>query len=204
MRVRVFGTDAAGAEIALYRLLFAVATEPATAQVMIDPRQLTSLPGTTGGELSIAVSLQEPVDTTVVLSAANLPPDADITPLVFQITADTAPPSGPLDIDGDGLVTETDIILALRWLAAGRPAVPDNALLINLGLTDLADDSYMNLISLFGAVAHRSDIDDNGVSNHVDMRIILRWLSGLRGSALSDLQVNRVKLQLLLEQPESQ
>ena len=102
----------------------------------------------------------------------------------------------PAEFTGDETVTKDDLLLALRTVGAcSEPADREDciatklsALVANLGLGAL--DARMVAISeallalTSPATRNAYDFDRSGVVDEVDFRVLLRYLAGLRGTAL--------------------
>ena len=148
----------------------------------------------------VSVMIQPASDTTITLRAVGLLAVEIVSmPLEFQVIADTGPAFEPLNLNADTAVSEQDVIIVLRWLQSNRPAQMEEIMTTNLGLTSssITAGGFSNLQLLFGEQENRSDINDDGIADSLDVRIMLRYLSGLRGDALRE-TVNMTKLGLIL------
>ena len=107
-------------------------------------------------------------------------------------------PSDLLNVDGLESLTAQDLVLTLRWLSQSRPDTGEN-LVANLPIsTDtVTAAALVNLQNLLDDLQSTSDINEDGVSDAFDLRILLRYLSGLRGDALgADVNLSRLRQQL--------
>ena len=116
-----------------------------------------------------------------------------------NVTIFRAVPSELLNVDGLESLTAQDLVLSLRWLSQIRPDTGEN-LVANLPIsTDtVTAAALVNLQSLLDELQSFSDINEDGVSDALDLRILLRYLSGLRGDSLlgSNVNLSRLRQQL--------
>ena len=110
----------------------------------------------------------------------------------------------PLNVDAETGVTELDLIVALRWLVDQQENT--ESLVVNLTIpgTDIAADGLENLQQLFTQDIDRIDVNGDGRADQLDLRILLRYLSGLRGAQLTEQETSSDLegiIQLLLGTP---
>ena len=134
--------------------------------------------------------------TTVRFSVAEFQAPADLTveisPETLELDYPTAAPE--TDITGNGDFDVRDALLILRFMsqpAALLPAVDEAATRERLGR--LLPPEVLDL---------RLDLDGNGRVNAMDLRLLLRYLAGLRGSAIAE-SMRADRLQALLLPPDS-
>ena len=124
----------------------------------------------------VLVILGDSGETTLSFSVSGLPPNVavNLNPKTLRVTRLASP---ELDVNEDGRVGTEDVILLLRFMAGGR-----NELLQRT----VAAEAQTRLESLMPpeVVDLRLDFDNNGEVNASDVRILMRYLAGLRGPAL--------------------
>ena len=133
-------------------------------------------------------------------------PGAEVTAndLVVPALPDTRPPLPSLNVDREDLnITELDLIVALRWLADQESSTA--SLTVNLTVTtaNITATGRANLQQIFTNPKNltRVDVNEAGRVDQLDLRILLRYLSGLRGTELAEQEVSEEIIELLLEQP---
>ena len=127
----------------------------------------------------VLVILDTSAETTLHFSVSDLPPGVVLAsfPTVLRVTRPETPPA--LDIIADARVDAEDLVLLLRFLSAG----PDS-----LSPRMDAAEVQARLDSLLSAdvVDLRLDLDGDNTVDTIDLRIILRYLAGLRDAALGE------------------
>ena len=124
--------------------------------------------------------------------------------LVVLALPDTRPPLPSLNVDREDLnITELDLIVALRWLADQESSTA--SLTVNLTVTtaNITATGLDNLQRLFteSETLDRVDVNGDGRVDQLDLRILLRYLSGLRGTELAEQEISEEIIELLLGQP---
>ena len=137
-------------------------------------------------------------NTTLTVGVTGLPEGASGNQLLLRIQADTTL-TPTIDLTGDDRVTETDIIVALNWLNAGKPDMLSDDLFINLPITaaQITTAGFTNLQILFMVqrAGENADVNIDGRGDQTDLILILRYLSGLRGPFLGNTaMMNRILL----------
>ena len=137
-------------------------------------------------------------NTTLTVEVTGLPEGASGNQLLLRIQADTTL-TPTIDLTGDDQVTETDIIVALNWLNAGKPDMLSDDLFINLPITaaQITTAGFTNLQILFTVqrAGENADVNIDGRGDQTDLILILRYLSGLRGPFLGNTaMMNRILL----------
>ena len=126
--------------------------------------------------------------------------------LVVRALPNPNPPLPSLNIDSeDPNITELDLIVALRWLADPQSSTATLAVNLTVTTDNITTTGIANLQRLFTESVNltRVDVNVDGRVDQLDLRILLRYLSGLRGSELAEQEVSEEIIQLLLglEQP---
>ena len=154
--------------------------------------------------LSLSILPADILDSslTLILRFADLPPGLSFRERTFTIL----PPAAvlqPIDIDGDGRVSATDLVVALRLAEAcstaddSRCAAMGPAVLQLFRNTLPAGDQTRRKEQLQRLMQLLNPSSNTPVSP-LDLRIVLRYLAGLRGAELGDLFMAD-RLMLLLE-----
>ena len=104
--------------------------------------------------------------------------------------------------DVDTNVSALDLIVAMRWLADQQQGNSE-ALVANLAIdsANITAAGINNLQQLFNENSNRVDLNKDGRADQLDLRILLRWLSGLRGAELAEQEVVEDIVRLLLGKP---
>ena len=119
--------------------------------------------------------------------------------LVVQALPDLRNPLRALHVDAiDTGVTELDLIVALRWLIDQQSSTESLVVNLTIPSTDITTDGIKNLQQLFTENIDRIDVNGDGRADQLDLRIALRWLSGLRGTELAEQEVFEDHIRLLL------
>ena len=150
--------------------------------------------------LMLEVAFPERRDTTITIAIAG----AVVTTnqLVVRALYDRRPPIRSLNIDNTETdVTELDLIVALRWLTDQQSST--QSLVANLAITStrVVTAGIDNLQQLFTEDIDRVDVNRDGRADQLDLRILVRYMSGLRGGALAEQEVVDGLIRLLLDEP---
>ena len=93
----------------------------------------------------------------------------------------------PLNIDSaDPRVTELDLILALRWLADQESSTASLVANLSINSSSVSTAGIDNLRQLFAENSDFVDLNTDGRADQLDLRILLRYLAGLRGAGLTE------------------
>ena len=204
--IRLAGLDQYGQLIALPTVLLTATAEPATTVVTLNPQQLS----TTVPEEAVTVlevMFPELLDTTITIAIADSGNDVTANELVVRALPDRRPPLRPLHVDDtDTGVTELDLIVALRWLADQQSSTQSRVVNLTITDPDVTAAGIDNLRQLFTdpGFLDRIDVNGDGRADQLDLRILLRWLSGLRGTQLAEQGISETAIPLirrLLGQP---
>ena len=205
-RVQLIGLDQYGQLIALPTVLLTATPEPMTTVVALDPQQLsTTVPEE--AETVLEVMFPELLDTTITIAIANPGTGVTVNELVVRALPDRRPPLQPLHVDDtDTGVTELDLIVALRWLADQQSSTQSRVVNLKITDTDVTAAGIDNLRQLFTDPANldRIDLNGDGRADQLDLRILLRYISGLRGTELAEQGISETAIRLirrLLDQP---
>ena len=201
--IHLFGLNQYDQPSAFSGVLLSATADPSTTQVTLNPQQLstTDLQGTV---TVLEVAFPENLDTTVTIAIVNPATGVRTNNLVVRVLPDPRPPVQHLNVDSEEpRVTELDLVVALRWLANQRSSTA--TLVVNLAISSasITTGGINNLQQLFTDPAHlnRIDLNQDRRADALDLRILLRWLSGLRGTALAEQEVSEGLIRLLLDQP---
>ena len=206
-RVQLIGLDQYDQPIAFTETTLTATTEPATTAVTLNPPQLSSaLPAGVITVLEVMFPETMATTTTVTITIANPGTDVTTNALVVLALPDPRPSLPSLNIDSDPNITELDLIVALRWMVDRQSSTA--SLVVNLTVTtaDITATGIANLQRLFTEPEFltRIDLNGDGRADQLDLRVLLRWLSGLRGTQLAEQGIsdNAIRLiHLLLDQP---
>ena len=198
--IRLTGLDQYGQPIAFSETTLTAAAEPTTTAVTLNPQQLSAT-GLQGAVTVLEVVFPELLETTITIAIAAPSTGVTTQDLIIQALPDTRPPAQPLNVDNaDTRVTELDLIVALRWLADQESST--QSLVVNLAITStgVMTAGIDNLRQLFNEPANlnRIDLNGDGRADQLDLRILLRYMSGLRGSELAEQEVFEDLVRLLL------
>ena len=206
--IRLIGLDQYGQLSTLPTVLLTATAEPMTTVVTLDPQQLsTTVPEEAETVLEVVFPDDSPKDTTITIAIADPGAGVTVNELVVRALPDRRPPLRPLHVDDtDTGVTELDLIVALRWLADQQSSTQSRVVNLTITDTDVTADGIDNLRQLFTDPANldRIDLNGDGRADQLDLRILLRYISGLRGTELAEqgISENAIRLiRLLLDQP---
>ena len=104
--------------------------------------------------------------------------------------------------DVDANVSALDLIVAMRWLTDQQQGNSE-ALVANLAIdsANITAAGINNLQQLFNDNSDRVDLNKDGRADQLDLRILLRYMSGLRGAELAEQEVIEDIVRLLLGKP---
>ena len=203
--IRLIGLDQYDQPIAFSEVTLTAAADPSTTQLTLDPQQL-SAPQPAGAITELVVVFPEILATTVTITIPNPGTEVTANELVVRALPNPNPPLPSLNIDSeDPNITELDLIVALRWLADPQSSTATLAVNLTVTTDNITTTGIANLQRLFTESVNltRVDVNVDGRVDQLDLRILLRYLSGLRGSELAEQEVSEEIIQLLLglEQP---
>ena len=199
--IRLIGLDQFGQPIAFSSTTLTATTVPMETTATLNPQQLTA----TEPEGAVTVLIvtfpksSTPVATMVTIEIEAPDTGVSTNSLVVQALPDPRDALQPLHIDATETgVTELDLIVALRWLR--EPQSSTASLVVNLtpGSANITETGINNLRQLFNEDSDRVDINRDGRADHLDLRILLRYVSGLRDGALTEQAVSSEVILLLL------
>ena len=134
---------------------------------------------TVAGTAAVMVNLGDSGETTLRFTVLDLPPGVAVALVstALRVTLLSAPLD--LDVNADSSVDAEDIILLMRFLSVGGASLSQRA--------DAAEVlARLERLLPEGVQDLRLDLDDNGRMNIVDLRVMVRYLAGLRGLALGE------------------
>ena len=198
--IRLTGLDQFGQPSTFPEVMLTVTAEPMTTVATLTPQQLTATgPEGVVTQLKVVFPNDNPMDTMITISIANPGTDIMANELLVQALPDRRDALRPLNVDAtEAGVTELDLIVALRWLAEQGNA---QSLVVNLTLpaADITEAGIENLQQLTNSAnLDRVDVNGDGRIDQLDLRILVRYLSGLRGAQLAEQGVSEDIIQLLL------
>ena len=204
--IRLIGLDQYDQPIAFLEVMLTAAGDPSATQLTLDPQQLSaSQPA--GAITELVVEFPDPPDakdTTITISVASPGTEVTANELVVLALPDTRPPLPSLNVDSENTdITELDLIVALRWLADPQSSTASLAVNLTVTTANITATGRANLQRLFteSEFLDRVDVNEDGRVDQLDLRVLLRYLSGLRGTELAEQEVSEEIIELLLEQP---
>ena len=188
--IRLIGLDQYGQPSAFLEVMLTAAAEPTTTEVTLNPQQLSAT-GPEGAQTLLEVTFPEAsrMETTITISIEGQGAGVTTNSLVVQARPDLRDPLQPLHVDAaETGVTELDLIVALRWLIDQQGSTASLVVNLTIPSTSVTTAGIENLRQLFTESDNLNRIDLNGDkrADQLDLRILLRWLSGLRGTALTE------------------
>ena len=201
VNIRLTGLDQFGQPSAFSGVMLTAAAEPMATTATLNPQQLTAT-GAEGAVTVLEVSFpgDSPMETMITIEIEAPGAGVMTNSLIVQALPDPRDPLQPLNIDTATGVTELDLIVALRWLIDQQD---DNnaSLVVNLTIpsADITTDGLKNLQQLFTEDIDRVDLNRDGRADQLDLRILLRYLSGLRGAQLAEQDVFEDLIRRLLD-----
>ena len=193
--IRLNGLDQFGQPIAFPEVMLTAAAEPTETTAVLEPPQLTATEPE-GAVTVLIVTFPEsssPVATMITIEIEAPDTGVSTNSLVVQALPDLRDPLRPLHVDATETgVTELDLIVALRWLI-DQQGDNNAALVVNLTIpsADITTAGIDNLRQLFTDPANldRIDLNRDGRADQLDLRILLRYVAGLRGAELAEQDV---------------
>ena len=201
--IRLIGLDQYDQPIAFPEIMLTATADPSTTQVTLNPPQVAATE--VGGAMTeLEVTFSETLlDTTITIAVTSPAPNVTAEDLVLRALPDRRPPLPSLNVDNADLgVTALDLIVAMRWLTDQQQGNSE-ALVANLAIdsASITAAGINNLQQLFNENSNRVDLNKDGRADQLDLRILLRWLSGLRGAELAEQEVVEDIIRLLLGKP---
>ena len=196
--IHLTGLDQYDQPIAFPEVVLTTTAEPSTTVVTLNPQQAAS----TAAErvlLMLEVVFSERLDTTITITIAG----AVVTTnqLVVRALYDRRPPIRSLKVDDTETdVTELDLVVALRWLINQRSSTQTLVVNLTIPSTGVMTAGIDNLQQLFTKDIDRVDLNRDGRADQLDLRILVRYMSGLPDAALSDQQIRMDLIRLLVGQ----
>ena len=192
--IRLIGLDQFGQPSAFSEVMLTAAAEPMATAAVLEPPQLTAT-GPEGAVTVLVVTFPEasPVETMITVAIEAPGTGVMTNSLVVQALPDLRDALRPLHVDATETgVTELDLIVALRWLI-DQQGDNNASLVVNLTIpsADITADGIDNLQQLFTDPANldRVDLNRDGRADQLDLRILLRYVAGLRGAQLAEQEV---------------
>ena len=202
-RVQLIGLDQYDQPIAFPEVTLTAAADPSTTQLTLNPPQLSStLPAEAITVLE--VMFPEILATTVTITIASPGTGITANELVVRALPDPRPPLPSLNADRtDPDITELDLIVALRYMSDPQSSTASLAVNLTVTTADITATATTNLQQLFSnpEFLTRVDVNGDGRADQLDLRTLLRYLSGLRGTLLAEQKVSADIIRLLLDQP---
>ena len=142
-----------------------------------------------------------PSSVRLVLADRPLLRGVAVTSLTYQLPAIQLLQKLNVD-DVDTNVSALDLIVAMRWLADQQQGNSE-ALVANLAIDSarITAAGINNLQQLFNENSNSVDLNKDGRADQLDLRILLRYMSGLRGAELAEQEVIEDIVRLLLGKP---
>ena len=197
--IRLTGLDQYDQPIAFSEVMLTTAVEPTTTEVTLNPQPLSTT-DLQGAVAVLEVEFPERRDTTITITIARAV--ATTNQLVVRALYDRRPPIRSLKVDNTETdVTELDLIVALRWLTDQRSSTQTLVVNLTIPSTRVMTAGIDNLQQLFTKDIDRVDLNSDGRADQLDLRILLRYMSGLPDAALSDQQIRMDLIRLLVEPP---
>ena len=201
-RVQLIGLDQFDQPIAFPEVMLTATADPSTTQVTLNPQLLTATaPAGVITVLEVTFSAT-PLNTTITITIANPGTGVAMNNLVLRALPELRPPLPSLNVDNaDPSVTELDLVVALRWLTNQQDSTQSLVVNLTLTSTSVITAGIENLQQLFNADSDRVDINRDGRADQLDLRILLRYMSGLRGTQLAEQEISVELIRLLLGKP---
>ena len=200
-QLQLIGLDQYAQPIAFTTVTLTATADPSTTQVTLNPPQLEATEPERAVTLLVVTFSAALLDTTITIAITNTSTGVTTNNLVLRALPDRRPPLQPLFVDTDTSVSELDLIVAMRWLA--NPQRSTESLVFNLTVTSAsitaAGINYLR--QLFNENSDRVDLNKDGRADQLDLRILLRYMSGLRGAELAEQEVIEDIVRLLLGKP---
>ena len=203
-RVQLIGLDQFDQPIAFTTVTLTATADPSTTQVTLDPQQVAAT-APEGAMTVLEVMFSEtPLDTTITIAVTSSGTEVTAEDLVLRALPDRSPSLPSFSVDNaDSSITALDLIVALRWLADQQGST--QSLVANLAIDSarITAAGIDNLQQLFTEPdnLNRVDLNRDGSADQLDLRILLRWLSGLRGAELAEQEVVEDIVRRLLGKP---
>ena len=199
--IRLIGLDQYDQPSAFSEVMLTATAEPTATRVMLNPQRVAAT-APEGALTVMEVMFPEFQDTMITIAIADPGTGVTANELVLQALPDRRPPLRPLHVDDtDTSVTELDLIVAMRWLTDQQSST--ESLVVNLTITsaNITADSIDNLRQLTNSAnLNRVDVNGDGRIDQLDLRILLRYISGLRGAQLAEQGFSVDIIRLLLDQ----
>ena len=199
-QVQLIGLDQYNQPIAFPEVQLTATANPSITQVMLNPQQVASTVAA-GVLIALEVIFSEIIDTTITITIADSDTTVTMNNLVVRALPDRRAPLRSLKIDDtETEVTQMDLVVALRWLTDAERST--TSLVVNLMATSssITTAGIDNLQQLFTVDRDRIDVNKDGRADQMDLRILLRYMSGLPDAALSDQQIRMDLIRLLMGQ----
>ena len=188
--IRLIGLDQFGQPSAFSEVMLIITAEPLETTATLNPQQLTATgPEGTQTMLEVTFPGNNPMETMITIAIVGPAAGVTTNSLLVQALPDPRDALQPLNVDAPETgVTELDLIVALRWLTDQQSSTASLVVNLTIPSTSVMTAGIENLRQLFTDPANLDRVDLNGDkrADQLDLRILVRWLSGLRGSALTE------------------
>ena len=202
INIGLIGLDQYGQPIAFTEVMLTATAEPSTTKVTLNPQRLSS---TEPQEAVTVLEVQFPeiLDTTVTIAIVDPGSGVTAQDLIIQVLPNRRGLASLNVDDVDTNTTRLDLIIVMRWLADQQRST--ESLVFNLPITtaNITAAGINNLHQLFNNPGNLGFIDVNrdGRADQLDVRALLRYKSGLRGTELAEQEVAEDIIRLLLGKP---
>ena len=202
--IRLIGLDQFDQPVTFTGVMFTVTADPMGTQAALDPPQLAATqPAGALTELVVMFPDTDAMPTTITIEIASPGTGVTANELVVRVLPDLRPPVQKLNIDDtDTDVTALDLVVALRWLADEQSRMESQAANLTINDTNITTTGIENLQQLVTNSENldRIDLNRDGRADQLDLRILVRYMAGLRGGELAEQRVSTDIIRLLLGQ----
>ena len=201
--IRLTGLDQYGQPIIFPEVMLTIAAVPMETTATLNPQQLTATEPE-GAVTELEVIFPDPDDnpkaTMITISIIDSGAGVTTNTLLVQALPDLMDALRPLHVDATETgVTELDLIVAMRWLNDPQGSTASLVVNLTIPVTDITAAGIENLRQLFTEDIDRIDVNRDGRADQLDLRILLRYLSGLRGTELAEQEVFEDLIRQLLD-----
>ena len=195
--IRLIGLDQFDQPVTFTGVMFTVTADPMGTQAALDPPQ----PAGALTELVVMFPDTDAMPTTITIEIASPGTGVTANELVVRVLPDLRTPVQKLNIDDtDTDVTALDLVVALRWLADEQSRMESQAANLTINDTNITTTGIENLQQLVTNSENldRIDLNRDGRADQLDLRILVRYMAGLRGGELAEQRVSTDIIRLLL------
>ena len=188
--IRLIGLDQFSQPSAFSEVMLTAAAEPMETTATLNPQQLTAtVPEGAVTVLEVTFPGNNPMETMITIAIVGPAAGVTTNSLLVLTLPDLRDALQLLNVDAPETgVTELDLIVALRWLTDQQSSTASLVVNLTIPSTGIMTAGIENLRQLFTNPDNmdRVDLNSDGRADQLDLRILVRWLSGLRGSALTE------------------